>query len=310
MSTLGTKMSDITITYSVYGTFDINRLIASIKSVKEQKGCSVDIIVSERNEVSQLEKLAESLRFKLVFSKQELFEGREVYRPGEIRNKAIDCTESELIYLNDADIIFQNPYYLLNLCNELNDGDILIWPPARRLLIGDVMRFIQELEHLNVQEVLKVLKNPNEYVANFDGDKVELKVVSHNNGRVYTTDIETFNRYMKDESMKGKEPTFWHDIVHIGAIFTRTDLVRSVGSYSDSYITWGYEDVDLQWKLSELFRTRLIPKEEKFEVLHLDHEKNYFSMEHNLKNRLIFEKRQREGVKKAIENDLRSGGLI
>ncbi len=298
-------MTDITVTYPIYGTFDINRLLRSIKSVLSQTRTRPKIIISEENLESKLEGIGRQFPVVHIFSKPELdFGGNVVYNPGKIRNRAIAKVDSGFIYLNDADVIFKNRNYFFDLLGEIRNDEALIWPTSRRLIQRDVGIFIELVERKGIIKALRNLKFPNEYVANCDGSQHDLKVVKHRNGRLYTTELSTFQRYLSDKSMLGKEPTFWHDVVHIGGIFTRTEMIRSIGGYTNSYITWGYEDVDLQWKLDSIYSTRKMPLSGKFEVLHLDHPKGYFSPEHNVRNKHLFEKRQAEGVEKAILYDL------
>lgn len=299
-------MKDISITYSIYGNFDLNRLLTSLKSVLCQNKSDIKVIISEENLESQLEGIDKNFPVVYLYSKPIMdAKGDPLYNPGKIRNRAVMRADCEFIYLNDGDIVFQNQEYLNELVREIHEEEALIWPPCRRLIESDVARFIKLVEDNGIIEALHHLKYPNEYVANLDGSQHDLKAVTHNNGRVYTTELSTFQRYLSDKTMKGKEPTFWHDVVHIGGIFARRDLVLSVGGYTESYITWGYEDVDLQWKLREMYSTRIIPPLNFYEVLHLDHPKNYFSQEYNKRNKKLFERRQSEGLEKAIENDLK-----
>lgn len=298
-------MLDLTITYSIYGNFDYNRLLTSIRSVLSQERFIPQIIISEENLESKLSGIDKKFPVVHIYSKPEQdSEGNCIYYPGKIRNRAISRVSTEFVYLNDADILFMNPNYFFELSQEIKTNEALIWPSSRRLIQKDVEEFIKIVEREGIIESLNHLKYPNKYVATLNGEGHNLKVVTHKNGRVYTTEISTFNQYLHDEFMKGKEPTFWHDVVHIGGVFTRTEMVNLVGGYTDSYITWGYEDVDLQWKLDGIFSTRIIPKVKKFEVLHLDHQKGYFSQECNIRNRQLFERRQAEGVEKAIQYDL------
>ncbi|MBU1199469.1 MAG: hypothetical protein KKF46_00950 [Nanoarchaeota archaeon] len=298
-------MSDITIAYSIYGDFDHNRLVASIKSVLTQKKVIPKIIISEENLESKLDGINKELPIRHIYSKPEQnSNGQCVYNTGRIRNRAILEADTSFIYLNDADIVFPNQRYFFQLCEEIDGDEALIWPPSRRLIQVEVDCFLRLVDEKGINEALNHLKNPNEYVANLSGDAHELKVVSHKNGRIYTTEISVFQRYLVDESMKGKEPTFWYDVVHIGGIFAPREMILSVGGYSDSYITWGYEDVDFQWKLNGIYSTRIIPKSKRFEVLHLDHPKSYFSPEQNIRNKQLFEKRQNGGVEKAVKYDL------
>lgn len=297
-------MKDITVTFSVYGTFDTDRLRATIKSVQEQEDCNVQIVVSEQNLEPKLEKLSKNMDFKHVYSIPLIEEGKPVYNPGGIRNKAVRILDTEFVYLNDADIVFQNPRYLVTLLDELWQEVPLIRPPSRRLVKADVPIFIEMVDQAGIHQAIKALKHPNEYVANLDGSPVELKVVNHRDGRTYTTDMEMFIKYKHDPSLKGLEPTFWFDIMHVGGIFALAEQVHAVGGYTSSYLTWGHEDSDLQWKLEMMYGIMQIPRKKEFEILHLDHDKGYFCPEQNISNKQIFAKRKELGIGTAIAVDL------
>ena len=301
-------MKHITITYSIYGNFDYDRLKTSIISVLNQEEIVPHIIVAEENIESKVKELLKEFPIEHVFNQaSNLNEGLIQYNPGKIRNLAVRKVETEFIYLSDADIIYCNKNYFKYLLDELKGEEALIWPPSRRLIKEDVDKFINLTELLGIDEAVKKLVFPNDYLASFNYNVEHLKIVEHKeNGRIYTTSLSTFKEYLKNENMKGLEPTFWNDVVHIGGIFTKTEMMRKVGNYTNVYLTWGYEDMDLQWKLDELFSTRRLPCDKNFEVIHLDHDKGYFSKEQNRINRLLFEKRKKEGVEKAIKYDLMS----
>ncbi len=301
-------MKHITITYSIYGNFDYDRLKTSIISVLNQEEIVPHIIVAEENIESKVKELSKEFPIEHVFNQaSNLNEGSIRYNPGKIRNLAVRKVETEFIYLSDADIIYHNKNYFKSLLNELKSVEALIWPPSRRLIKEDVDKFIKLTKLSGIDEAITKLVFPNDYLASFHYNVEPLKIVEHKkNGRIYTTSLSIFKKYLKDENMKGLEPMFWNDVVHIGGVFTKTEMIRKVGNYTDTYLTWGYEDTDLQWKLNELFSTRKLPYNKNFEVIHLDHDKGYFSKEQNQINKSLFEKRKKEGIEKAIKHDLES----
>ena len=79
-------------------------------------------------------------------------------------------------------------------------------------------------------------------------------------------------------------------------------LWHEVGGYSEVYQTWGYEDVDVQWKLEQKSPVSQIPDEERFRTLHLDHDKTYFSPQHNADNQQRFQNRKADPTR-AINHD-------
>ena len=303
-------MNKVTVTYSLYGSFDIDRLLMSIESVKRQEGCSIDIIVAEQNPTSKLQELSKKYGFKLIWTKKE--DDGKGYNPGEIRNQALSEVTTEYVYLNDADIVFTNKDYIANLV-DMQKGDVsLILPPMRHLQQNDVPQFISLARENGLESVLSQLKYPNEYLANFSGRVPEdffalaldgdVSLVER--GQVYLTDKATYARYLQDESMKGLEPMFSEHTLHRGAIFGRTECMRNVGGYTNSYLIWGHEDRDLIWKLQETYGCEIIPETIENEVLHLDHQRGYFSKNQNIRNAEIFQERVKGGVKAAIEYDM------
>lgn len=296
---------DISVSISVYGSFDINRLEMTVMGIQQQVGCSPQIIVAEENPEPRLQDMAKQYGFKHIFTEAKTVDGVARYNPGAIRNNALNQVETDLVYLNDADVIFKNTEYLKELISELREGEALIHPPSRRLVREDVPHFIECTKEEGIASSLTALYHPNDYIATIDGRDIELKVVTHkSNGRVFTTPMTMFEKYRADDSLKGLEPTFWFDIIHVGGIFTHTAMVNEVGNYSNAYLTWGHEDCDLQWKLEEKYSVRKVPSEDRFEVLHLDHKKGYFCPEQNKANMAIFSKRQEQGIDTAIKYDL------
>ena len=261
-------MENIAVTLSVYGNFDLNRLHATILSVKSQLGVNLEIIVSEQNLASTFGGVASKLGVKYVFSEPELKGGVSCYNPGRIRNMALSRITSELAYLNDSDILFSNPSFLSDLAGYKTKSSVLIKPPMRRLLIDYVDDFVSSAFKKEILNELNNLYHPNDFVATSFPAEVDLKVVNHK-GRVYTISMEKFLEYKADDSLKGLEPTIWHDTVHCGGIFSETEKIFSVGGYCEQFWTWGYEDRDLQWKLGEIFECQEIPRLPKFEVIHL-----------------------------------------
>ena len=297
-------MSEVSVTFSVYGNFDYNRLRMAIKSVKMQKKCGIDIIVSEQNLESKLDGLDKELGFELVYSKPEYINDELVFNAGGIRNKAIERVDSEFVYLNDADIVFYNESYLFELLKLHKDNVSLIKPPLLRLQEPEVNNFIDNVNDKNLDSVLGQLKRANKYLVSLESDELDLKI-SNKRGRIFTTSWESYKEYLQNPSLKGYEPTFWFDTVHCGGIFTLTDCVREVGNYSKKYLTWGFEDSDLQWKLDQKFGCEMIPTEDRFNVLHLDHNKGYYSKEHKIINENIFKSRKERDINEIIDEDLK-----
>jgi hypothetical protein len=181
----------------------------------------------------------------------------------------------------------------------------------RHLQQNDVAQFLSLASESGLEYALSQLIFPNDYLANFTGSvpkefvmvKLEGEKYLTEREGIYLTDKTSWDQYQTDSSMKGFEPMFSEHTIHFGGIFGRTECIRAVGGYTGSYMIWGHEDKDLQWKLHETYGCQHIPDTPENEVLHLDHPRGYFTNEQNLLNAAIFQKRKEEGVKAAIEND-------
>ena len=69
--------------------------------------------------------------------------------------------------------------------------------------------------------------------------------------------------------------------------------------------TWGFEDVDLQWKLAQVGPLDSIPAEIQLQVIHLDHDKPYYSIADNRRNKRLCLERQAAGIDVVIAQDRR-----
>ena len=95
----------------------------------------------------------------------------------------------------------------------------------------------------------------------------------------------------------------WSEDLHCGGNLFRKEHFYQVGRYCENFVNWGCEDSDLQWKMTAYYDLQFFPKTEKFEVLHLDHSKDYFSSSMWNLNEEICAKRKTAGVDCAIKKD-------
>src|SRR5690606_33684880 len=91
--------------------------------------------------------------------------------------------------------------------------------------------------------------------------------------------------------------------VHGGGILMRREQFDLIGGYCEQYSAWGCHDADIQWKLRNIFELEQFPYETNFEVLHLDHERDYFNQYMWQVNRSIQKRRKDVGVIDAIMED-------
>lgn len=297
----------ISVVFPIYGDFDKERLELSIDSVLNQMYEPIEIIVSEQGPYP---KYSPRKGVKHVFNSYVPKTNLSDYNPGSIRNQAIAVSSGEYIYTNDADIVFLNKDYLTELLEMIksNDSLVLYRPPMRRLPLDNFEKFLKLTRTKGISHTIDSLNISQEYLACLDDKIRELKThvkESETNGYVktFTAFVEDFKTYVNNPEMKGKEPLFWTENRHCGGNFFRRVQFLSIGGYCQSFINWGCEDSDLQWKLNQIYTLQLIPQKKIFEVMHLDHLKNYFSPEMWKRNENIELERKKEGITIAIKQD-------
>ncbi len=266
--------------------------------------------MSEHGDIPKLQnKLDPSIKY--IFTKNLTKREISDFNPGRVRNDGVNISHGEYVYTNDADVLFMNPLFLWN-CKRLLEKDeklSLFRPRMRRLPIENFEIFKKRFEVQGIQNVLDSLHKDNEFLATTDRNTRNLKVFFKNSEdylKVFTTSIENFEKYVKDDKLKGKEPLIWSENLHCGGNFFRRRHFDKVGGYCVKFINWGCEDSDLQWKLKEIFNLQFFPKIEEFTVLHLDHTKEYFVKENWKKNEQLYALRKKKGILYAIKEDLKN----
>lgn len=306
--------ADVSVVITCYGDFDRERAQLAIQSAATQVGASVEIVVVESTSSPRLDNANTELHMSYIFVPTS--SGHGAYSPGRLRNVGIIHAAGEFVYLTDADIIFQDESYLARILTEVHhqNADALRWPPMRRLPEEFVDTFAASVRHCGLAGALQSLERQTAYLALPPGEPYDLTIMKRalmtEVGQTFTTRPEDHVRYQTDEKLRGLEPLIWHQTVHIGGILARRAHVLDVGAYCESFERWGNEDIDLQWKLGQVYelkRTRLIAEHE---VLHLDHPKPYFDRAQWLQNEALYDQRKSEGTDLAIRADRRSLNLL
>ena len=293
----------------VYGSFDYRRALLTIESAKKQQNVNVEIVVCEQGGIPKLkEKLDSSTKY--IFSRHLASPTLSDFRPGLVRNLAVSISTGEFLYTNDADILFMNPNYIKQLMEMLKKDPLLsLQRPARRNLIKTGFNeFLERVNLFGINEAINSLDLKQDYIATTDGKQLELKVVTKKTEyeKTFIALIDDFEKYTRDACLKGREPTIWLEDRHAGGNFIRRQHFDLVGGYCEAFINWGCEDADLQWKLSQIFRMQLFPKVSCLEVLHLDHDREYFSARMWKRNEELLAERKQKRIWKVINEDLRT----
>lgn len=295
------KRGLLSIVLSFYGKFDPSRAVIAIESIKAQRDVDIEIIISEQGERSKLKSLL-GPGVKLVFQHYRPSPYLSDFGPGRIRNLAVSASRGEFLYATDADIVFLNPYYLKSLLQRLhsNSCGALYRPPLRRLPREDFSEFRRRVFSIGIQGAIHSLNFCQPFWATTDKRKKKFKIMSKHENRYQKT-------YTALPNAPGQEkaPLSWREDRHTGGVLMRRHQFDFVGGYCEKFMNWGCEDSDLQWKLSEFFKLKLVTKEQRFMVLHLDHPRQYISEKMWERNKSISLQRRNDGPIKTVMADLK-----
>lgn len=271
----------LSVILSIYNGFDYERLQFAVQSLREQKGVDLEIVLAESNPKPSFAARSKELGIGYVFAPSSA-----IVNPGRVRNLALALATGEFIYSTDADIVFP-PRFMADILDL--PPKVWIHPPKRRLPKDQLLHFQSRIQTQGLEATLVELRN-DLYVASLTGP-VQYKL-SEKDGRHYTCIQSDYKLWCSSTEMRQRAPTFWDSTRHRGGTLAPKMLWHEVGGYSEVYETWGFEDVDVQWKLQQNSPVDYIPDEDRFRVLHLDHDKSYFIPQHNAANKQRFQDRK------------------
>jgi hypothetical protein len=266
---------------SIYNAFDHQRLHYAVQSLRAQERVEMEIVVAESNPNPCFKNSAKDLGVRYKFEASS-----EISNPGRVRNLALAMATGDLIYSTDADILFP-PRFMSELLAL--PRQVWIHPPKRRLPKDQFLRFHARAHEQGLESALADMRS-DPYFASL-AEPIQYKL-SEKEGLHYTCILSDYARWRSTPEMRQRAPAFWDSTCHRGGTLASRFLWHEVGGYAEVYHTWGYEDVDVQWKLQEKSPIGQIPNEERFRTLHLDHDKTYFSPEHNAANQQRFQERK------------------
>lgn len=298
----------ISVIIPLYRSFDSSRVKISIDSLKQQRKVNLEIVVAEQSDKPSFHKQKE-ISYMFVPLKDK---DQEYAIPGLVRNRAAKSSSGNYIYNSDGDIVYLNPYYFAEILELIKTGDgvSLCRPPMRRLPIEDFDNFKKMWEELGLRKTLENLDMSEEFTAKMPGSKVSIvSFRKKESGKLKTFlySSSDFKKYNQNPKLKGNEPKYSTLNVHAGATFMEKRHFHAVGGFCEKFTCWGCHDADLQWKLRKKFNLIEFPNFPEYEVLHLDHERNYFDKERWQANLELQRSRRAREVDEVIKEDLKNG---
>lgn len=295
--------TSVSVIVPFYGVSQTQRLELVTKSILSQEGVDIDFVVAGLKTSTQINELSD-------LSKHPKESVPEIVRTGAIINNGLRLAEGELIYITDADVLFSNQHYLENLVQEFFATETSLKRPSmKRLLIEDFNWFYSMVASRGLEESLKELDTSQKFIAKPRYSERSIRVFpKFENGKhkIFIASESDFQEYISDEKNKGSEPRYFNQDRHCGAVFAPTKDMLRVGGYHEGFISWGVWDADAQWKLESQTGMNLIPERQEFSVIHLDHEKGYFSKSKWEHDRKLQERRRVLGFETCVREDLRT----
>ncbi len=296
-------MDQVSIVIPFYGNSQSKQLYLVTESMLSQKGIKTDLILSGINIATKVERLED-------LSKHPIEVVPEIIRTGAVINNGLRKSSGEYIYVTDADILLPNSNYLENLLKYSKKvGTSFKRPPMRRLLVDDFNWIYELFKSKGLNFALDKLDYSQDYVVKPKGvDRSMRSFHKFENGRnkIFIASEKDFQEYVSNESNKGSEPRYFNQDRHCGGVFAPRSSFMQVGGYHEGFISWGVWDADIQWKLEKRYGMETIPNTNKFEVVHLDHERGYFSRKKWAHDKNLQDKRRKNGYKNCIREDLKT----
>jgi len=296
---MGRAKKSVSVVVPLYGNPHLDRFNLVSESIFAQRNVSLELILAGLNTAQRFSNLSQ------VETPKEAVPS--IVRMGSVLNRGLNLAAGELTYVTDADILLVNPEYLANLIQEsCNQGSFLKRPPMRRLLLQDFDWFNSLVKNNGLEKALDLLDFSQDYIVKPKDQKRNIRAFKKlESGRIKTfiATGEDLQRYRSSEENKGSEPLYFNQEIHCGAVFAPTQAFSDVGGYSEGFVSWGVWDADIQWKLEHIGDMNLIPKERRFDVIHLDHSKEYFNKDKWAQDRLLQIKRRESGAEECIKED-------
>ena len=299
----------VSVIFPVYGNFDIEKLLISVDSVKRQKEVDFEIVVSEVNKEPRLKGLLDP-GINYVFNKTDPEEQLKGFNQGRVRNLGVKSSSGEYVYHNEADIIFESPFFLkeCKVLMDLNPFSSYACPHKKRIILDNVELFKKKAREEGLNKALNALSHNNNFFTVMDGIPRYFKIINENywlsSYAIIARNKSELNKKANEALQNPKVQEGFELSLHFGGILFRRRDFDLLGGFSERFFRWGSVDLDFHWKLDQCFCFESFPKKKDFVVIHMDHLRGYFSEETFAENERIRSLREKSGIVKAVIDDL------
>ncbi len=301
-------MAEVSVVFSIYGFQPDEKIEIICDSIKRQT-VSCDIILAEQSEKINpyTFDFCQKNNIKYVHSIPNIIKENCIkFNPGRARNACLNAVTTEYIYFSDSDIFFENINYIQSLLSygKRHPKTALIRPKIKRLSSKSIFNFINDYKQGIPIGSMKTLEN-----CYIDYDPVR-KIFSSTYPIERYSLIHNILHVSPEEKFVDNEydPKYfsefnWSVLSHFGGLFCTKTLFKSIGGYTEDYLTWGMEDTDIQWKFDTYSGIQLIDNiVHDFSLIHFEHE-NRCQNEDYSQNYKIFEIRKKTSFEQILKHD-------
>ncbi len=304
------KESVVSVIITVYN-YKYNISLEAVFKGWRQQTISTEIILCEQS-IERDEKLAELCNrnhVRYIHCLPDLINGMVRYNIGRVRNIAALLSKCKYLYFNDADVLVYRKDYLEELINfsESNNKIPLMRPFSRRLQSNYNEVFATcycgnpEINFHEEKYFCKAIFNENSMSIDVipEGERYRLM-----NNILHVCTASDLNKMIEQDAKYMEEfPDIWQTAMHYGGLFVSYDNFIKVCGYCEQYFNWGYEDIDIQWKLDAYTGIQFIDSAiRNCGVLHFEHNSRRQNEIYTLNN-AVFERRKKAGQQKAVKGD-------
>ena len=293
----------VSVVIPFYGKAQVRHLNLAVNSILAQKNVDVDLVLAGINISTRINSLED-------ISKHPNEQVPEIIRTGAVINNGLRSAEGEFVYVTDADILLAHSDYLRKLIEYSKNGRVALKrPPMRRLMLEDFDWFYSMVNSKGLDYSIGQFDFSEDYIVKPNGAFRPMRIFpKFENGRekVFIASEKDFQEYVSNDRNEGYEPRYFNQDRHCGGVFATSGSFRNIGGYHEGFISWGVWDADVQWKLENETGMELIPNTQNYSVIHLDHEKGYFSKSKWAHDKELQFKRRKKGFQECFEEDVKN----
>lgn len=299
----------LSIVVPVFGDGGTGALEACLAGLRAQRGVRIEVVLAEQT-FGEARHAALAARFGAVHAVDRVDPAEHGEHPnlGRVRNAALAAASGAFVYMADGDVLYPDPNYfatLVAVASRFPDL-VLIRPRMAHLVRTEGQAEACRAYADDPAWPPPGVEHPAPLVYRAGPEEGDGWLEINRGGKRHLVAVEALHEYGRRPAA-GWEPRFLQACTHDGAVLARRTHFDAVAGYAECFFHWGGDDVDLQWKLGELFCVVALEKMEGVEVVHVDHERGWYDRLLWERNRLLRERRHAAGVLGTLVSDLLEG---